>query len=90
MVLEDLRMNPFALPPSTQVTVEYENLKNCDQVSYPFRTVQAEQQHAKVNFKPTKRTFKRVPSAQENEWALKKILKACKLGCSQTVEIAAD
>lgn len=76
MVLEEVRKNTFALPPSTQVTVEYENLKNCVQVSARAATV-ADQQHAKVNFKPTKRTFKRVPSAQENEWALRKILKEC-------------
>lgn len=56
----------FPLPPSTQVTKEYSNLTNCEQ-------------YAASNFKPTKRTFKRVPSAQENEWALKRVLKECEL-----------
>jgi len=66
MVLEELSHNLFSLPPSTQVTVEYTNLKECPQ-------------HAKSNFKPTKRTFKRVPSAQENACALRKTLKNCEL-----------
>jgi hypothetical protein len=64
MILEDLNSNIFQLPPSTQVTTEYKNLEECTQ-------------HAKSNFKPTKRTFKRVPSAQENGPALKKVLKEC-------------
>jgi hypothetical protein len=64
MILEDLNSNIFQLPPSTQVTTEYKNLEECAQ-------------HAKSNFKPTKRTFKRVPSAQENGSALKKVLKEC-------------
>jgi len=64
MISECLNANIFNLPPSTQVTTEYTNLKECTQ-------------HAKSNFKPTKRTFKRVPSAQENGSALKKVLKEC-------------
>jgi len=64
MILDDLNSNIFQLPPSTQVTTEYKNLEDCTQ-------------HAKSNFKPTKRTFKRVPSAQENGPALKKVLKEC-------------
>jgi hypothetical protein len=39
MVLEEVRKNTFALPPSTQVTVEYENLKNCVQVSSRAATI---------------------------------------------------
>jgi hypothetical protein len=64
MILEDLNSNVFKLPPATQATIEYTNLKECTQ-------------HAKSNFKPTKRTFKRVPSAQENGPALRKMLKEC-------------
>jgi len=66
MILEDVNSNVFQLPPSTQVTTEYKNLEECTQ-------------HTKSNFKPTKRTFKRVPSAQENGSALKKVLKECML-----------
>ena len=76
MILEDLNSNIFQLPPSTQVTTEYKNLEECTQ-------------HAKSNFKPTKRTFKRVPSAQENGSALKKVLKEC-MCHSQRFESGAD
>ena len=93
MLLEEVSANLFALPSSTPAAVPYLNLvastqvclvvkchcarlENCLPTEIPG---QADRKHAKNNFRPEKRKFKRVSSAQENEFALKKILKECKL-----------
>ncbi|EIW72643.1 hypothetical protein TREMEDRAFT_72833 [Tremella mesenterica DSM 1558] len=60
MLLEE-RSNALSLPSSTPVASVYPNLVGSTQ-------------HARNNFRPAKRKWKRVPSAQENEFALRKIL----------------
>ena len=83
--METILPNIFALPPSTPAVVPYPNLVGSTQVSTAVilgivrvdLTQLGDVQFERNNFQPEKRKFKRVPSAQENEFALKKILKEC-------------
>lgn len=78
-MLDEIVTNTIALPASTPAVVPYPNLVDSTQVSLhqDFRELISDIQFKRNNFKPRKRTFERVPSAQENEFALKKILKEC-------------